>query len=217
MEVLKASLLFPVWWFLRHPRSTVICASHSLGLARSFGRRARDLVQQHAEGLGFAIKPNHRAADNWSTTEGGEYLAVGVRGSIVGRRADLIIIDDPVKSHAIADSKRQRDFIWEWYKSDVSTRLKPGGRVALVMTRWHKDDLGGQLEATAEDGWRVLRLPALAEAGDPLGRAPRRTAVAGVGGQSRPRPPARPDRRLRLGRAVSAKAARAVACGCRPT
>ena len=166
------SLLFPVWWFLRHPRSTVICASHSLSLARSFGRRARDLVQDHAERLGFAIKPSHRAADNWSTTEGGEYLAVGVRGSIIGRRADLIIIDDPVKSHAIADSKRQRDFIWDWYKSDVSTRLKPGGRVALVMTRWHKDDLGGQLEATAEDGWRVLRLPALAEAGDPLGRPP---------------------------------------------
>ncbi len=166
------SLLFPVWWFLRHPRSTVICASHSLGLARSFGRRARDLVQEHADQLGFAIKPGHRAADNWSTTEGGEYFAVGVRGSIIGRRADLIIIDDPVKSHAIADSRRQRDFIWDWYKSDVSTRLKPGGRVALVMTRWHKDDLGGQLQATAEDGWRVLRLPALAEAGDPLGRPP---------------------------------------------
>jgi predicted phage terminase large subunit-like protein len=166
------SLLFPVWWFLRHPRSTVICASHSLGLARSFGRRARDLVQDHAERLGFAIKPDHRAADNWSTTEGGEYLAVGVRGSVIGRRADLIIIDDPVRSHAIADSKRQRDFIWDWYTSDVSTRLKPGGRVALVMTRWHKDDLGGLLEASVGDGWRVLRLPALAEAGDPLGRAP---------------------------------------------
>ena len=166
------SLLFPVWWFQRHPRSTVICASHSLGLARSFGRRARDLVQEHADQLGFAIKPTHRAADNWSTTAGGEYLAVGVRGAVVGRRADLIIIDDPVKSHAIADSKRQRDFLWDWYKSDVSTRLKPKGRVALVMTRWHKDDLGGLLEATAEDGWRVLRLPALAEPNDPLGRPP---------------------------------------------
>lgn len=166
------SLLFPVWWFLRHPRSMVICASHSLGLARSFGRRARNLVQEHSERLGFAIKPGHRAADSWSTTEGGEYLAVGVRGAIIGRRADLIIIDDPVRSHAEADSKHQRDFIWDWYKSDVSTRLKPGGRVALVMTRWHKDDLGGLLEATAGDGWRVLRLPALAEADDPLGRAP---------------------------------------------
>jgi len=166
------SLLFPVWWFLRHPRSMVICAAHSLGLARSFGRRARDLVRDHADQLGFSIEPGHRAAENWATTAGGEFLAVGVRGAVVGRRADLIIIDDPVKSHAIADSKRQRDFIWDWYRSDLSTRLKPGGRVALVMTRWHKDDLGGQLEATVEDGWRVLRLPALAEAGDPLGRPP---------------------------------------------
>jgi predicted phage terminase large subunit-like protein len=60
--------------------------------------------------------------------------------------------------------------LWNWYRSDLLTRLKPGGRMVLIMTRWHEDDLGGRLLAQ-EPGWRCIRLPALAEADDPLGRA----------------------------------------------
>jgi predicted phage terminase large subunit-like protein len=109
--------------------------------------------------------------DAWTTTRGGEYLSVGVRGAITGRRADLVIIDDPIRSQADAESGRQRDHIWDWYRSDITTRLKPGGRVVLIMTRWHPDDLGGQLLEQAEAEWRVVRLPAFAEGGDPLGRS----------------------------------------------
>ncbi|MEA2743917.1 MAG: hypothetical protein QOG25_2288, partial [Acetobacteraceae bacterium] len=93
-----------------------------------------------------------------------------MRGAITGRRADLIIIDDPIKSQADAESVRQRDHVWEWFKSDITTRLKPGGKVVLIMTRWHPDDLGGQLLEQAKAEWHIVRLPALAEADDPLGR-----------------------------------------------
>ena len=113
---------------------------------------------------------DQRAIDSWTTSEGGEYICVGARGAITGRRADLVIIDDPIKSQADAESGRQRDHIWEWYKSDITTRLKPGGRVVLIMTRWHPDDLGGQLLEHARAEWRVVRLPAIAEPDDPLGR-----------------------------------------------
>ncbi len=113
---------------------------------------------------------DQRAIDSWTTSEGGEYFCIGARGAITGRRADLVIIDDPIKSQADAESGRQRDHIWEWYKSDVTTRLKPGGRVILIMTRWHPDDLGGQLLEQARAEWRVVRLPAIAEPDDPLGR-----------------------------------------------
>ena len=89
----------------------------------------------------------------------------------MGRRADLVIIDDPVKSQADAESPRQREHVWEWYKSDLTTRLKPGGKVVLIMTRWHPADLGGQLLEQAGPEWRVVRLPALAEPNDPLGRS----------------------------------------------
>jgi predicted phage terminase large subunit-like protein len=165
-----ASIIFPAWWFTQHPRSSVITASHSASLAKHFSRRVRALVLEKEQYLGFSIIRDQRSADQWTTSSGGEYLAVGVRGAIAGRRADLVIVDDPIKSRADAESARQRDHVWDWFKSDVTTRLKPGGKIVLIMTRWHPDDLGGQLLAQAKSEWRIVRLPALAEPDDPLGR-----------------------------------------------
>jgi predicted phage terminase large subunit-like protein len=165
-----ASVLFPPWWFTQHPHSSVITASHSHGLAEYFSRRVRALIDERRSVLGFGVSQDHRAAGSWITTSGGEYHSVGVRGAITGRRADLVIIDDPVKSQAEAESGRHREHIWEWYKSDVTTRLKPGAKVVLIMTRWHPEDLGGQLLNQFATEWRVARLPALAERDDPLER-----------------------------------------------
>jgi predicted phage terminase large subunit-like protein len=166
-----ASLLFPPWWLARNPGSSIIAASHTASLARHFGRGVRGLIDQHGSRLGFSLDPTSRAAHNFTTSTGAEYFATGIRGPVMGRRADLILIDDPVKSQAEADSPAARDHLWSWFRSDLITRLKPGGRMILIMTRWHPDDLGGRIEV-GPDPWRVLRLPALAELGDPLGREP---------------------------------------------
>jgi predicted phage terminase large subunit-like protein len=165
-----ASVIFPAWWFTQHPGSSVISAAHSRGLADHFSRRVRSLILGHQQYLGFGLTQDQRGVSAWATSCGGEYVSLGVRGAITGRRADLVIIDDPIRSQAEADSERQRRHIWDWYKSDVTTRLKPAGRVVLIMTRWHPDDLGGQLLEQVGAEWRVVRLPALAEAADPLGR-----------------------------------------------
>jgi predicted phage terminase large subunit-like protein len=165
-----ASVIFPAWWFTQHPGSSIITASHSASLAKHFSRRVRALILEKKDDLGFSICRNDRSAEKWTTTSGGEYFAIGVRGAIAGRRADLVIIDDPIASQADAESPRHRNHVWEWFKSDVTTRLKPGGKIVLIMTRWHPDDLGGQLLAHAKSEWRVVRLPALAEPDDPLGR-----------------------------------------------
>jgi predicted phage terminase large subunit-like protein len=167
-----ASILFPAWWFTQHPRSSVIGASHTAALAAHFSRRIRDTITQHKSRLGYEISSSNRAASHWTTTAGGEYYSAGTHGTFVGRRADLIIIDDPLKSQAEADSPSLRDRIWTWYQSDLATRLKPRARIVLIMTRWHEDDLGGRLLARSDTDWVVLRLPALAEADDILGRAP---------------------------------------------
>ena len=168
-----ASILFPAWWFAQRPQSAVIAACHTLGLAEHFGRQLRALIAEHATRLGYALQPDDRAARRFATSTGGRYFATGVRGPVVGRRADLILIDDPIRSQAEADSRARRDELWDWYRSDLLTRLKPGGRVVLVMTRWHPDDLGGRLaDAGGDPPWQVLRLPAVAEEGDPLGRVP---------------------------------------------
>lgn len=160
-----ASVIFPAWWFTRHPASSIITACHTADLADHFARRVRALVQENTETLGYGLARDDRAAARWRTTSRGEYFAAGIRGPITGRRADLVLIDDPVKSYAEADSSTARDALWNWYRSDLATRLKPGGRVVLIMTRWHQDDLGGRL-IEADASWHVVRLPALAEAQD---------------------------------------------------
>ena len=165
-----ASLIFPPWFMANRPWAHVIAASHTASLARSFGRGVRALVQEHGKRLDLMLDPDNRSAGQFGVIGGGSYFATGVRGPVTGRRADLLLIDDPVKSQAEADSGSARDHLWDWFRSDLVTRLKPGGRVVLVMTRWHPDDLGGRLLQSA-DAWRVVRLPALAEEDDALGRA----------------------------------------------
>lgn len=164
------SVLFPAWYLAQHPRAALITACHTDSLASHFGRRTRALVQEYAPYLDYKIAPDERAAHRWRTSRGGEYFSAGIRGPITGRRADLAIIDDPVKSWAEADSSISREHAWEWYRSDLLPRLKPRARVVLVMTRWHQDDLGGRI-LDMEPGWAVLRLPALAVPPDPMGRA----------------------------------------------
>ena len=165
-----ASLIFPPWFLANKPWAHVIAASHTASLARSFGRGVRALIQEHGGRLDLRLDPENRSAGRFGVMGGGSYFATGVRGPVTGRRADLLLIDDPVKSQAEADSGSARDHLWDWFRSDLVTRLKPGGRVVLVMTRWHPDDLGGRLLQSA-DAWRVVRLPALAEEDDLLGRA----------------------------------------------
>lgn len=172
------SVVFPAWWLHRNPTANIVAASHTESLAHHFGRQARGLVAEHAERLGLALARDDRAAGRWSVRppeggRGGSYFAAGVRGPITGRRADLVLIDDPIRSHADAESAGSRERLFQWFQADLLTRLKPRGKVVLIMTRWHEDDLAGRLLSPDDGGlWRVLRLPAIAELGDPMGRAP---------------------------------------------
>lgn len=170
-----ASILFAPWYFGNYPNHCIIAASHTAELAEKWGRRVRNLVNEHSLVLGVNLASDSQAAGRWETGTGGEYFAAGVGGAIAGRRADLVVIDDPVRSREDADSELIRDKTWDWYKSDLYTRLKPGGRIVLIQTRWHEDDLAGRLladMATGSDQWDVISLPAVAEANDPLGRRP---------------------------------------------
>jgi predicted phage terminase large subunit-like protein len=162
-----ASVLFPAWFLANNPKAALIAASHTAELAERFGRRVRNLIAEHAATLGVYLSADNKAAGRWETHEGGEYFAAGILGPITGRRADLVLIDDPVKSRQDADSETVSDRVWEWWRADLSTRLKPGARVVLIMTRWSEQDLGGRLEEDMASGgrpWDVLRLPMEAEA-----------------------------------------------------
>lgn len=164
-----ASVLFPAWFMIRGDQS-LITASHTATLAQDFGRRVINAAREHCKTLGY----DHRSGggDLWYTTNDCRVLSAGVGGAVTGSRADLALIDDPVKSREEADSERIRDVAHNWFRADLLTRLKPGGRIVLIMTRWHEDDLAGRLLMDEPDRWHKLCLPAIADVGDPLGRAP---------------------------------------------
>ncbi|MCH7499174.1 MAG: phage terminase large subunit [Nitrospinae bacterium] len=180
------SILFSPWFMGRNPTKQIIGASHTSELAESFGRKVRNIVDSEEYQRIFPIQLtwDSKAAGRWGLVQGGEYFGVGVGGSVTGRRADGAIIDDPIRSREDADSETIREKTWEWYRSDLRTRLKPGAFIILIQTRWHEDDLSGRILPenykgesgliTAKDGeiWEVINFPAIAEEDDILGRSP---------------------------------------------
>lgn len=85
------------------------------------------------------------------------FRACGLFASITGFRFDLLIVDDVCTQESV-QTQLQRDKTWDWFNQTLMTRMTPDGRVIVIMTRWHHDDLAGRL---IEQGWPVLHTPAL--------------------------------------------------------
>ena len=177
-----SSELFPSWFCGRNPTLEFILASYSADLAFGFGRNVRNIIKDERFRLvfpGVKIADDAQSMNEWKTFQGGEYKAEGVLGGLIGFHAHIAVIDDPFKSYESALSLNNRRAVWAWYASVLLNRLRPyqdgPGAVILIMQRWHDDDLGGRIEKLNEAGeeyWDIIRLPSLAEADDPLGRAP---------------------------------------------
>jgi hypothetical protein len=164
------STYFVAWWLLRRPTDRVLLVSYEADFAASWGRKVRDLIVEHGESFGVAVRDDSAAAHRWDLVQGGGMTTAGIGGPITGKGADLVVIDDAVKNfeEAISISVSRRN--WDWYQSTLRTRLEPGGKILLVATRWSEIDLSGKLIADDGEPWRELRLPAVAEEDDLLGR-----------------------------------------------
>ncbi len=159
--------LFPAWFLGRRPGGFIISAACTQELSDRFGRSVRNLM---IDPRFSAVFPNSRLSDDssavsrFSTRAGGEYFGIGRGGAVVGRGADLLIIDDPIRDAQEAGSANIRSQLHQWYSEVAYTRLHPGAGVIIISTRWHEDDLvGWLLREHREEGWRVLSLPATAE------------------------------------------------------
>jgi predicted phage terminase large subunit-like protein len=159
---LQASRLFPAYYLRRHPNRWVGLSSYGAELASGFSRAARSYYQLS----GGQFDPSSKAADRWETGLGGGMWSAGVGGALTGRGGSLLVIDDPVKGAAEADSPTYRQRLKDWWESVLRTRLEPGGAILVIMTRWHQDDLVGHLleiERASElpERWHVVDLPAV--------------------------------------------------------
>ena len=170
-----ASYLLPAWFLGLYPEKKIIQTAHTAELAVGFGRKVRNLVQspQYAKTFDTKLSTDSKAAGRWNTDMGGDYFAIGVGGAVTGKGADLLIIDDP---HSEQEARQKNpavfDGVYEWYTSGPRQRLQPGGAIIIVMTRWAKRDLTGQILKNAEkDGvndWEVIEFPAILPSGTPL-------------------------------------------------
>ena len=167
----------PVWFLANWPHKRVGLASYAADFAEGWGRKARDSVVENQTQMGLRVRDDLNRASQWQLSAGGGMMTAGVGGPFTGYGFDLLILDDPIKNRQEADSITMRTHLWEWWRSTARTRLEPGGSVIIVATRWHEDDLIGLLLSDeflegeeASDRWEHIRLPALAEPGDPLGR-----------------------------------------------
>jgi predicted phage terminase large subunit-like protein len=170
-----ASFLFPAWFLGKFPEKKIIQTAHTAELAVGFGRKVRNLVntEGYQEIFPTKLSSDSKAAGRWNTHAGGDYFAIGVGGAVTGKGADVLIIDDPhSEQEAMQGNPEVYDRVFEWYGSGPRQRLQPGGSIIIVMTRWSKKDLTGQILANSMkrdgDEWEVIEFPALLPSGNPL-------------------------------------------------
>ncbi len=176
----QVSRLFPSWVLGKRPDSRVILTSYGADLAQDDSKAVRDYVtgehfaavfgKQSTVENAVELSADTRSKSNWDLAEPhrGGVVAAGIGGGITGKGAHLLVIDDPFKNRDEANSEAYRTKVMSWYKSAAYQRLEDGGAIVITHTRWHQDDLAGQLLQTMAsdvflaDQWEVVFLPALA-------------------------------------------------------
>lgn len=178
-----ASKRFPAFFLGSDPKKNIIAASYNSDLASDFGREVRGIVasEEYRALFNVELSQDSKAANRWHTSERGMYVAAGVGGSLTGRGAHVLLIDDPIKNREEADSEVIREKVWRWYTSTAYTRLENDidpadvldddwlwrdfmrdvdagradameGAIVVVLTRWHEDDLAGRLLKQQDEG-----------------------------------------------------------------
>ena len=170
-----ASYLFPAWLMGRDPSKKIIQATHTAELAVGFGRKVKNLIDSEDFRDVFPnvkLATDAKASGRWSTSGGGEYYAVGVGGALAGRGADLLLVDDPHSEQDVINGNFSVfEKAYEWFTFGARTRLMPGGRVAIIQTRWHMDDLTGRVindmtKNSLSDQYEIVEFPAILDVVD---------------------------------------------------
>ncbi len=167
------SKYFPAWFLLNFPDKRIILTSYEAHFAQSWGKKVRDIIDEFGHYFGIYLDPAMNSTSSFAIkNHTGSMNCVGAGGAITGKGADIVIVDDPIKNDAEANSETIRENIRQWFKSTVFTRLEPSASIIMIMTRWHEDDICGSLlaEDSKKKEWAHINLPAIAQANDPLSR-----------------------------------------------
>ena len=173
------SIYFPAWFLGRNPNKKVMMVSHTTDLAVDFGRKVRNLISTDDYKAIFptvSLAVDSKSAGRWNTNVGGEYYACGIGSSIAGRGADLLLVDDPHSEQDVINGNFEVfEKAYDWFTFGARTRLMPGGRVAIIQTRWHMDDLTGRVtkdmgQNELADQYEIVEFPAILDLMDKKGK-----------------------------------------------
>ncbi|WP_409644788.1 phage terminase large subunit [Sphingorhabdus sp.] len=164
MKSFLGSVCFPAWILGKNPSAKIICASYAQALSNEFAFEMRRLMQTpwyRAVFPNVHIDAKKASVDEVKTTRGGYRLSTSVGGSLTGRGADFIVIDDPIKAGDALSQTIMASAI-AWYSNTVSSRLnnQKTGKIVVVAQRLQPEDLPGQLAAMGS--WEELTLPMIA-------------------------------------------------------
>lgn len=182
----------PLWVLENFPKKNVIVATYGEDLSTDFTREVKDNIKNHPDKLNVRIRRDVDRAQNFVTPQGGGLKAVGLRGTITGRGADVLIIDDYIKEPKEALNHTYLEGLKTWYATVSRTRLEPGAVVIIVATRWVAGDLHGHIERLEQRRpqgrhfYKIIKIPAISgkfdkdlkiwvqdpKLRDPIGRKP---------------------------------------------
>jgi len=170
-----ASIYFPAWALGKHPDMPIILSSYGAELSEKIGMQTRDVISSEPYQAIFpniTLRPDQKAKAKWMTNKNGSFTAVGIGGAVTGTGGKIIILDDPHKDRAEAESALMRDNVWQYYNSTLYSRLEGHGAVIAIMQRWHTDDLIGRILEESNrlkeagqpyDEWEIINFPAIAD------------------------------------------------------
>lgn len=160
LKSICTSVAFVAWALGHNPGLSFICVSYSQDLALDLARKFRLVIESAwYRALFPSVRLRRNTETEVITTRGGGRFATSIGGTLTGRGADIILIDDPLKAEE-AQSEAARKRVIDWYRDSLLSRFnnQETGRLVLVMQRLHEEDLAGHVA----ERWRHLDLPATA-------------------------------------------------------
>ncbi len=163
---------FPSYYLMKNPDRLAMVVSYSEELYKKFGRKNREKFRMYSDELfNLRISSDTSSVSEWGIDGHlGQLYSTSILGGATGRGTNLLIIDDPIKNRAEAESKTIRDKVYAEWQDTFFSRLSADGSVIIIMTRWHEDDLAGRLLKEKTLPWIEIKIPAIAEEDDLLGR-----------------------------------------------
>lgn len=161
----------PSWYLGMNPDNAAIVLAYGDDLAQRFGRRNKEKIERFGK-LFFDIElSKDKAANDDFEIKGhkGRMITRGIMAGVTGNPANLLIIDDPIKTREEAYSSLVREKIWSEWLHSAKSRLSYGAKVIIIMTRWHDQDLAGRILETEKNVVHI-NIPCEAGENDIIGR-----------------------------------------------